>query len=87
MHAQFNPTFHGFSNGLKDSDLQHFFKGAREVKSWNNDQLMTKKSFIERVLSSSYSPREGDANYERFFRGYRAAILAICARRQGEISA
>lgn len=75
LHVQFNPTFHGFSNGLKESDLQHFFKGACEVKSWNNDQLMTKKSFIERVLSSSYSPREGDANYERFLEGIEQLFL------------
>ena len=66
MHAQFNPVFHGVSNGLKDSDLKNFFKGACEVKSWNNDQIMTKNTFIERALSSSYSPRESDTNYERF---------------------
>lgn len=66
LHAQFNPAFHGFSNGLKDSDLKNFFKGACEVKSWNNDQVMTKNTFIERALSSSYSPRESDTNYERF---------------------
>lgn len=66
LHAQFNPAFHGFSNGLKDSDLKNFFKGACEVKSWNNDQVMTKNAFIERALSSSYSPRESDTNYERF---------------------
>lgn len=66
LHAQFNPAFHGFSNGLKDSDLKNFFKGACEVKSWNNDQEMTKNTFIERALSSSYSPRESDTNYERF---------------------
>ena len=66
LHEQFNPAFHGFSNGLKDSDLKNFFKGACEVKSWNNDQVMTKNAFIERALSSSYSPRESDTNYERF---------------------
>ena len=66
LHVQFNPAFHGFSNGLKDSDLKNFFKGACEVKSWNNDQVMTKNAFIERALSSSYSPRESDTNYERF---------------------
>lgn len=66
LHAQFNPAFHGFSNGLKESDLKNFFKGACEVKSWNNDQVMTKNAFIERALSSSYSPRESDTNYERF---------------------
>lgn len=66
LHAQFNPAFHGFSNGLKDSGLKNFFKGACEVKSWNNDQVMTKNAFIERALSSSYSPRESDTNYERF---------------------
>lgn len=66
LHAQFNPAFHGFSNGLKDSDLKNFFKGACEVKSWNNDQVMTKNAFIERALSSSYSPHESDTNYERF---------------------
>lgn len=66
LHAQFNPAFHGFSNRLKDSDLKNFFKGACEVKSWNNDQVMTKNAFIERALSSSYSPRESDTNYERF---------------------
>lgn len=27
---------------------------------------MTKNAFIERALSSSYSPRESDTNYERF---------------------
>ncbi len=66
LHAQFNPAFHGFSNGLKDSDLKNFFKGACEVKSWNNDQVMTKNAFIECALSSSYSPHESDTNYERF---------------------
>lgn len=75
LHAQFNPAFHGFSNGLKESDLQHFFKGACEVKSCNNDQLMTKKSFIERALSSSYSPREGDANYARFLEDIEQLFL------------
>lgn len=62
------PDFKGFSGGVSnnDKDLVDFFKGTYALKTFKNDLYYNRDSFIKRMLSSSYSPREWNANYTAF---------------------
>lgn len=63
---QYCPNFHGFSNGIAAVDCRQFFTGNCDTFQTENDQEYTRQGFVNRTLSSSYSLKAGDKNYEQF---------------------
>ena len=57
---------------MNDYTLRGFFDQKCEVISWENNQKYTREAFIDRSLSSSYTPRKGDETYETFIRDLHA---------------
>lgn len=67
--ARYCPNFKGFSNGTQNDDtrIKQFFHNAYAYNEFENPLLYDRKgTFIHRCLSSSYSLKEGDANYQRY---------------------
>lgn len=62
----FCPKFKGFSGGVKSNNVERFFNGGCERFTFPNDLYYDRDSFVKRMLSSSYAPREGDKNYQSF---------------------
>lgn len=60
------PKFKGFSGGVKSNNVESFFGGKCEVFTFKNDLCYNRDTFVKRMLSSSYAPREGDENYNSF---------------------
>lgn len=60
------PKFKGFSGGVKSNNVERFFNGGCERFTFPNDLYYDRDSFVKRMLSSSYAPREGDKNYQSF---------------------
>lgn len=60
------PKFKGFSGGVKSNNVERFFNGGCERFTFPNDLYYDRDSFVKRMLSSSYAPREGDENYNSF---------------------
>ncbi len=63
------PNFQGFSGGVKSNHVEGFFGGKCDVFTVKNDLYYNRDTFVKRMLSSSYSPREGDENYNPFITG------------------
>lgn len=76
LRRKYNPDFHGFSNGISDKECVGFFGGKCEVFKADNAQTYDKESYINRVLSSSYSLTADDGRYN----GYLSDIGAIFDR-------
>lgn len=57
----FNPTLHGYSNGISDEKWRAFFDGACTVCRADN-----RRGYIDRALSSSYSLEEGDERFAAY---------------------
>ncbi len=69
------PGFHGFEGGFGRAvgALHHFFaEGRYEERIFPNDLTLTFEEFLGRSLSSSYAPREGDAQHAAFVLGLKA---------------
>lgn len=60
------PKFKGFSGGVKSNNVESFFGGKCEVFTFKNDLCYNRDTFVKRMLSSSYAPREGDEKYNSF---------------------
>ena len=63
------PNFKGFSGGQQEDPevFSSFFKkGVCEHRKFQNDLKFDMDSFIGRNLSSSYAPKKGDVNYQKF---------------------
>jgi Methylase involved in ubiquinone/menaquinone biosynthesis len=63
------PKFKGFSGGYQEnpSYYSNFFRnGQCEFKAFENDIVYDRDGFVGRNLSSSYAPKEGESNYDRF---------------------
>lgn len=76
LRLKFNPEFHGFSNGIGDTQCRAFFTKGCEVFRADNTQLYDRQGYLDRVLSSSYSLKESDDRYAE----YRKEINAIFDR-------
>lgn len=63
LRRKYNPEFHGFSNGISDEACRAFFDGECAVFRADNSQSYDRQGYIDRVLSSSYSLKETDAQY------------------------
>lgn len=66
--SQFCPNFHGFSNGIERDDLKikAFFDKGYEYITFDYPLIFDKENFIKRSLSSSYSLKDDDVNYEAY---------------------
>lgn len=60
------PKFKGFSGGVKSNNVESFFGEKCEVFTFKNNLCYNRDTFVKRMLSSSYAPREGDENYNSF---------------------
>ncbi len=65
LNKEYCPDFKGSSNGtdFKNISFDGFFSGEIQVKFFDNIMQYDKNAFINRNLSSSYAPKEGEANY------------------------
>ena len=68
LQRRYNPEFHGFSNGIGSQKCIDFFGGKCEVFRTDNTQTYDRRGYIDRVLSSSYSLTEGDAEYAEYIK-------------------
>lgn len=66
VYGTFNPTFHGYSNGISDEKCRAFFDGACTVYRADNRQVYDRQGYIDRALSSSYSLKEGDEHFAAY---------------------
>ncbi len=66
LRKKFNPDFHGFSNGINDEKCRSFFENSCDVFKVDNSQIYDRDGYKNRVLSSSYSLKEGDEKYEEY---------------------
>ena len=66
LRHKYNPEFHGFSNGISNEKCIAFFDGKCRVFRTDNTQTYDLPGYINRVLSSSYSLREGDNRYSEY---------------------
>lgn len=63
---KFCPGFKGFSGGAKQEDIEKFFNNGCTMVKFENNLTYDKDSFIKRMLSASYSLRDGDKNYNDY---------------------
>lgn len=67
LKEQYCTEFKGFAGGLKNGgsgNIEIFFNnGVCDYKVFRNDLFYNEEEFIGRNLSSSYAPKENDANY------------------------
>ena len=68
LRKKYNPEFHGFSNGMSKEKCMAFFGGKCDVFRADNTLVYDRRGYTDRVLSSSYSPREGDAGYDDYLK-------------------
>ncbi len=66
IHRKYCSDFQGFSKGMNEEKCLAFFNGDCEIFRTDNSQIYDRQGFINRALSSSYSLREGDKNYEEY---------------------
>ncbi len=68
IFSRFCPDFKGFSNGIERDDLKikAFFDNGYEYINFDYPLIFNRESFIKRSLSSSYSLKENDENYEKY---------------------
>lgn len=66
LRQKYNPEFHGFSNGIGDEKCIAFFDGGCDVFRADNTQVYDRQGYVDRVLSSSYSLKEGDDRYSEY---------------------
>lgn len=68
IYLKFCPKFKGFSGGIKKDDerIKKFFNNNYKYIEFDNPLFYDKKKFISRSLSSSYSLKNEDKNYEKY---------------------
>lgn len=68
VFEQFCPDFRGFSNGISQDDgrIQAFFEGSYQRQAFDYPLLCDRERFVQRSLSSSYSLKSGDENFDRY---------------------
>ena len=68
LQRRYNSGFRGFSNGMNDETCKAFFTEPCQIYRADNTQSYDRQGYIDRVLSSSYSPKEDDAGYEGYLK-------------------
>lgn len=68
IFSRYCPSFKGFSNGIEQADpaIETFFDQGYEYVSFDYPLIFDREYFIKRSLSSSYSLRKDDTNYEQY---------------------
>ena len=66
IHRKYCPDFQGFSKGMNEETCKNFFDGNCHIFRTDNSQVYDRQGYINRALSSSYSLREGDKNFEEY---------------------
>ncbi len=66
LFARYCPHFRGFSNGIQTDDqrIKRYFGGPYETAEYENPLVYSLDQFISRSLSSSYSLRMGEPDFE-----------------------
>lgn len=70
IYSAFCPNFHGFSGGIEKDDqrIKNFFNDNYDYVSFDNPLFFDRGRFIARSLSSSYSLKAGDREYEKYIK-------------------
>ena len=68
LRHRYNPEFHGFSNGMSHEKCVVFYAGECQVFRTDNTLIYDRQGYIDRVLSSSYSLKEGDEGYTEYLK-------------------
>lgn len=66
IHSKYCPDFQGFSKGMNDERCREFFDGKCDVFRADNRQVYDCQGYINRILSSSYSLRDGDKGFTEY---------------------
>lgn len=68
IFSRFCPCYKGFSNGIERNDpkIIFFFDKKYDYVSFDFPLIFKRDDFIKRSLSSSYSLKENDKNYNRY---------------------
>lgn len=68
VYKKYCLRFKGFGGGIKEDDerISKFFNGNYEFVEFANPLVFDKEKFIQRSLSSSYSLKNGDPNYDEY---------------------
>lgn len=69
IHRRYCPDFQGFSKGMNDEKCCAFFDGRCDIFRADNSRMYDRQGYINRVLSSSYSLHENDAEYGEYLAG------------------
>lgn len=85
IYKKYCPNFKGFHAGIKDGDkcFSEFFDDKYKTVTIPNPILFTKKKFISRSLSGSYSLKPGDADFK--FYVYELENLFDSLSSKGEV--
>ena len=68
LPRKYTPGFHGLSDGKRDEKCIAFFAGRCDIFRADNTQVYDRQGYIGRVLSSSYSLKEGDASFAEYLK-------------------
>jgi len=73
INKKYCRDFTGFSGGINNdlSKIEKFFNNNYEIQEFQNDLIFDEDGFIGRNLSSSYAPKESDANYKIYIEEMR----------------
>lgn len=68
VFSRYCPDFRGFSNGIERDDIKikAFFDKGYDYVSFDYPLIFDREGFIKRSLSSSYSLKENNKNYEQY---------------------
>lgn len=68
VFSQYCPDFSGFCNGIErdDTKIKAFFDKGYDYVAFEHPLTFDRESFIKRSLSSSYSLKENNENYEPY---------------------
>lgn len=68
LYTKYCSKYKGFNGGIavQDARIWDFFRGQYRHIAYANPQLLTKEVFYNRCLSSSYTLRPEDSDYEEF---------------------
>lgn len=74
IYSTYCPNFRGFSGGIEQDDqrIKDFFGGKYDYVSFDNPLFFDRETFIARSLSSSYSLKDGDDQYQKYISALNA---------------
>lgn len=80
VNKEFCPNFKGSSNGINFEKVHFadFFCGNFEIIEFENNYSYDPDMFIKRNLSSSYSPKATDDNYNEYVNALKAVFNKHC---------